>query len=344
MNHLDAFKQHGDVIWNIANLLRGPYRPPQYRRVMIPLTVLRRLDCVLESTKDQVIALYKKLKADDKYDAETIEKMINRKFDLTFHNISEFTFAKLLGDPDKLAANLRNYIGGFSSRARKIIEKFKFEEEIDKLEDANRLFEVVKQVAAVDLHPNTIPNIAMGYVFEDLVRRFNEQPRVTKPYAEEQWQEILAAGHQIDERLQRGDVRLTVGGEPTFVSIDDREGAEWNTAAVGPNKRGRADDHQHKHQTLQTRDLQTPTKAADDGGDAHEAAVGVERRDGDLAERDAEVQQRSGSPRAAQANDVRHLVAGKLPVGHGRGKHAENHRHLGPDDRTCASREEGFHR
>ncbi|WP_395706887.1 N-6 DNA methylase [Casimicrobium huifangae] len=175
MNHLDAFKQHGDVIWNIANLLRGPYRPPQYRRVMIPLTVLRRLDCVLESTKDQVIALYKKLKADDKYDAETIEKMINRKFDLTFHNISEFTFAKLLGDPDKLAANLRNYIGGFSSRARKIIEKFKFEEEIDKLEDANRLFEVVKQVAAVDLHPNTIPNIAMGYVFEDLVRRFNEQ-------------------------------------------------------------------------------------------------------------------------------------------------------------------------
>ncbi len=74
------------------------------------------------------------------------------------------------------------------------------------------------------------------------VRRFNEQPRVTKPYSEEVWQEILAAGHAIDERLQRGDVRLTVGGEPTFVSIDDREGAEWNTAAVGPNKRGRADD------------------------------------------------------------------------------------------------------
>ena len=175
MNNTDAFKHHGDVIWNIANLLRGPYRPPQYRRVMIPLTVLRRLDCVLESTKDEVIALHKKLKADGKYDAETIEKMINRKFDLTFHNISEFTFAKLLGDPDKLAANLRNYIGGFSSRARKIIEKFKFEEEIDKLEEANRLFEVVQQVAAVDLHPDTIPNIAMGYVFEDLVRRFNEQ-------------------------------------------------------------------------------------------------------------------------------------------------------------------------
>jgi len=175
VKNFDAFKEHGDVIWNIANLLRGPYRPPQYRRVMIPLTVLRRLDCVLESTKDQVIALHKKLKAEKKYDAETIEKIINKKFKLTFHNTSKFTFETLLGDPDKLAANLGNYIAGFSSRARKIIEKFKFEEEIEKLEEANRLFEVVKQVDAVDLHPDTIPNIAMGYVFEDLVRRFNEQ-------------------------------------------------------------------------------------------------------------------------------------------------------------------------
>lgn len=175
MNQLEAFKEQGDVIWNIANLLRGPYRPPQYRRVMIPLTVLRRLDCVLEETKDQVIAMHQKLKADGKYDAETIEKMINRKFKLTFHNTSEFTFQKLLGDPDKLAANLSNFIAGFSSRARIIIEKFKFEEEIEKLDEANRLFEIIKEVAAVDLHPNKIPNIAMGYVFEDLVRRFNEQ-------------------------------------------------------------------------------------------------------------------------------------------------------------------------
>ena len=119
--------------------------------------------------------MHKKLKAEKKHDAETIEKIINKKFKLAFHNTSEFTFEKLLGDPDKLAANLGNYIAGFSSRARKIIEKFKFEEEIEKLEEANRLFEVVKQVAAVDLHPDTIPNIAMGYVFEDLVRRFNEQ-------------------------------------------------------------------------------------------------------------------------------------------------------------------------
>jgi type I restriction enzyme M protein len=184
MKNLDAFKQHGDVIWNIANLLRGPYRPPQYRRVMIPLTVLRRLDCVLEETKDDVIAMHKSLKAETKikdggkvprHDAETIEKIINQKFKLTFHNTSDFTFQKLLGDPDKLAPNLLKYMAGFSTRARKIVEKFKFDEEIEKLEEANRLYEVVKEVAAVDLHPDTIPNIAMGYVFEDLVRRFNEQ-------------------------------------------------------------------------------------------------------------------------------------------------------------------------
>ncbi|HFQ82131.1 MAG TPA: SAM-dependent DNA methyltransferase [Desulfobacterales bacterium] len=174
-DNLNAFKDRGDVIWNIANLLRGPYRPPQYRRVMIPLTVLRRLDCVLEGTKDNVIAMHRKLKADGKYNDETIEKMINRKFNLPFHNTSEFTFQKLLGDPDKLAANLANFMAGFSARARRIIEKFKFEEEIEKLDEANRLFEVIKEIAAVDLHPDRIPNIAMGYLFEDLVRRFNEQ-------------------------------------------------------------------------------------------------------------------------------------------------------------------------
>lgn len=175
MKNLDSIKAHGDVIWDIANLLRGPYRPPQYRRVMIPLTVLRRLDCVLEEPHDKIVAMHKKLKAEGKYDDEAIEKIINQKFKLKFHNTSDFTFKKLLGDPDKLAANLMKYIAGFSTRARKIIEKFKFDEEIEKLDEANRLYEVVKQVAAVDLHPDKFTNIAMGYLFEDLVRRFNEQ-------------------------------------------------------------------------------------------------------------------------------------------------------------------------
>ncbi|MFZ2171807.1 MAG: class I SAM-dependent DNA methyltransferase [Methylococcaceae bacterium] len=175
MKDQEKFKKHSDLVWDIANLLRGPYRPPQYRRVMIPLTVLRRLDCVLENSKEKVLAEYKQLKTADKYDDEVIEKMINRKFKLNFHNTSEFTFKSLLGDPDNLAKNLSNYINGFSSRALNILQKFKFEEEIEKLEEANRLFEVVKQFANVDFHPDHVPNIAMGYIFEDLVRRFNEQ-------------------------------------------------------------------------------------------------------------------------------------------------------------------------
>ncbi|NML18661.1 type I restriction-modification system subunit M [Azohydromonas caseinilytica] len=175
MKNYEALKQQGDVIWNIANILRGPYRPPQYRRVMIPLTVLRRLDCVLEESKDAVLTRYKALKASGKHDEITIEKMVNHQFKLSFFNTSEFTFQKLLGDPDKLAANLINFIAGFSSNARKILEKFKFEEEIHRLDEFNRLFEVVQAVAGVNLHPNRISNIEMGYLFEDLVRRFNEQ-------------------------------------------------------------------------------------------------------------------------------------------------------------------------
>ncbi len=170
----NVMQNKSDFIWDIANLLRGPYRPPQYRRVMIPLTVLRRLDCVLEPTKAEVSAEYQRLKARE-LDEETIEKLISRKFSLSFFNTSNFTFESLLNDPDNLAKNLSNYITSFSSRARKILEKFKFEEEIDKLEDANRLFEIIKSIAAIDLHPNTVPNMAMGYIFEDLVRRFNEQ-------------------------------------------------------------------------------------------------------------------------------------------------------------------------
>ena len=174
MTDFNRYKKQSDDIWEIANLLRGPYRPPQYRRVMIPLTVLRRLDCVLEESKQDVLKEYKKLKAQDKPE-EQIETIITHKFKINFYNTSEFTFKKLLGEPDGLAKNLNNYIAGFSSRARYILEKFKFDEEIEKLEEANRLFDIFKKIAAQDLHPDKLDNMGMGYLFEDLVRRFNEQ-------------------------------------------------------------------------------------------------------------------------------------------------------------------------
>ncbi len=185
MSEQELVKKYSDLIWKIANLLRGPYRPPQYRKVMIPLVVLRRLDSVLEVSKKDVLTEYNKLKAAEKYEDEAIEKILFRKFDLKYFNTSGFTFAvkepglfaKLIDDPDGLVSNLKNFIAGFSSNARDILEKFKFEEELDKLDDSNRLFEIIKEMTdpAVDLHPDTVSNVVMGYLFEDLVRRFNEQ-------------------------------------------------------------------------------------------------------------------------------------------------------------------------
>ncbi|PSW02566.1 type I restriction-modification system subunit M [Photobacterium lipolyticum] len=178
MKNQNQIKKNSDLVWDIANLLRGPYLPAQYRRVMIPFTVLRRLDCVLEGNVDQVHKEYEALSA--KYEklenkVEVIEKSINHKFKTQFFNTSGFTFKKLKGDPDNLASNLNKYIAGFSTRARLILEKFRFDQEIERLEEANRLFQVFEKIEGVDFHPKKVSNSDMGYIFEDLVRRFNEQ-------------------------------------------------------------------------------------------------------------------------------------------------------------------------
>ena len=166
-----------NLVFDIANKLRGPYRPPQYRKVMLPMTVLRRMDCVLLETKDDREE-FEKLKAQG-FEGEALHKILARKAasdrNQPLYNTSLFTFQKLLGDPDNIAANLVSYINGFSDRARQIFEMFEFESEIEKLDKANRLFLIVKEFAAISLHPEKITNVDMGYVFEELVRRFNEQ-------------------------------------------------------------------------------------------------------------------------------------------------------------------------
>lgn len=158
-------------IWSVANLLRGPYRPNQYKDVMLPMTVLRRLDCVLEPTKDKVLA---KMKALTGGNIQNQEPLLNRAAGQDFHNTSLYTFEKLKADPEDLAANLVHYIKGFSTRAREIIEHFGFEEHIAKLEAADRLFLVVSKFCEIDLHPSKVSNLEMGYIFEELIRRFNE--------------------------------------------------------------------------------------------------------------------------------------------------------------------------
>ena len=169
----ESHQKLADTIWSIANKLRGPYRPPQYRRVMLPLIVLRRLDCVLEPTKVAVLKQHEALKAKGMSDIaieKALARVASKDRKQPLYNISPYTFGKLIGDPNGLAKNLTAYIKGFSPKVREIFEKFEFEKEIEKLEDANRLFEVIKIFAALDLHPETVSNLAMGYVFENLRR------------------------------------------------------------------------------------------------------------------------------------------------------------------------------
>jgi len=168
---VNNFGEKVSFIWSVADLLRGPYRPNQYKDVMLPLTVLRRLDCVLEPTKDKVLDRMKKLEGGK---VKNVEPILCRVTGVPFYNTSRYTFDKLRGDPNNVAANLTNYIKGFSARAREIIERFGFEEHIGRLDKADRLYLIVSRFCQIDLHPDRVSNIEMGYIFEELIRRFNE--------------------------------------------------------------------------------------------------------------------------------------------------------------------------
>ncbi len=174
----ERHKEIAGKIWEIASRLRGPYRPPQYRLVMLPMIVLRRLDCVLEPTKEAVVAEYERLLAAG-MPPEAIPKLLTKVVDLKrkqpLYNTSPYTFARLLGDSENIAPNLVSYINGFSATAHAIFQKFKFSDQIEKLDSSNRLFAIVKAMSELDLHPDRISNLEMGYLFEHLVMRFNEQ-------------------------------------------------------------------------------------------------------------------------------------------------------------------------
>jgi len=175
-----SHQELANFIWQIADLLRGPYRPPQYERVMLPMTILRRFDCVLEPTKAAVVKRYQKLKQGKttQFDA-ILNNVAGGVADLGFHNRSELDFPTLKGDPDNIGRHLTDYIAGFSENVRKIFERFEFDKEIEKLEEANRLYLIVSKFADIDLHPERVDNIQMGLLFEDLIRRFNEAANET---------------------------------------------------------------------------------------------------------------------------------------------------------------------
>ena len=165
-------KEMARFIWGICNLLRGPYKRNEYRKVILPLTVLRRFDCVLAPTKQQVLAAAAEHRAKT---GSLRNKLLEAAAGRSFYNISELDFARLLDDPNQLAPNLHAYIRGFSDNVREIIDRFGFGEHIGRMAEKDLLFQVVQRFASLDLSPERVDNMQMGYVFEELIRIGAEQ-------------------------------------------------------------------------------------------------------------------------------------------------------------------------
>jgi len=170
------FSQTAAFIWSVADLLRGDFKQSQYGRVILPFTLLRRLECVLSETKDAVVAKYDELKTSP-LPEDAKEKFLLRASGLSFFNTSKMDLGKM-GQND-IKANLESYVQAFSPDAREIFDHFKFSEFVGLLEDANLLFKVVKKFATTDLSPKAISNHDMGLVFEELIRRFAESSNET---------------------------------------------------------------------------------------------------------------------------------------------------------------------
>lgn len=165
-----TFSELANLIWSVADLLRGDYKQSDYGKVILPFTLLRRLECVLEPTKPAVLAEYDKRKST----GVMLEPILKRKAGLAFYNVSPLTLQKVLADPKNIRPNLVAYVSDFSTDARDVFERFKFIERIAELDEKNLLFKVAQSFANVDLHPEVVPNDMMGLVFEELIRKFAE--------------------------------------------------------------------------------------------------------------------------------------------------------------------------
>lgn len=164
-----------NFIWSIANKLRGPYQSDKYKDVIIPMVIIRRFECALQETKDAVVAQYKKMPT---YPAKAMYKISGYQF----YNTSEFTLAELVNDADHLASNFKSYINGFSVNIQDIIKNLEFDKQIDKMDKHNRLLAVVKAFSEIDLDPKVIDNMKMGYIFEELIRKFSENAEAGDHY------------------------------------------------------------------------------------------------------------------------------------------------------------------
>lgn len=165
-------QEKANLIWAIADKLTGAYKPHEYGKVILPLTVIRRFDCVLAGTKEAVLKMHNSIPASHAMRDDFLKKASGYEF----YNTSKYTLETLLNDPSNIEANFRNYLNGFSKNVRQIIEKFEFDNEIDKLAEKDLLYIVIKEFTTpkANLHPDKISNLEMGYVFEEIIRKFSE--------------------------------------------------------------------------------------------------------------------------------------------------------------------------
>lgn len=164
-----------NFIWSIANKLRGTYQSDKYKDVIIPMVIIRRFECALAPTKAKVVEMFK---ANPNYPAKAMYRLSG----FQFYNTSEFDLAELVNDSDHLAANFKAYIQGFSANIQDIIRSLDFDKQIDKMDKNNRLLSVVKAFSELDLNPITIDNVRMGYIFEELIRKFSENAEAGDHY------------------------------------------------------------------------------------------------------------------------------------------------------------------
>ncbi len=164
------FSELANFIWSVADLLRGDYKQADYGKIILPFTLLRRLECVLEPTKADVLAEYAKRKDT----GDNLDIFLPRKSKQAFYNVSPFSIPGLLADAPNIRQNMAAYLADFSAEARDVFERFKFTDMVSELDEKDLLFKITQQFATIDLHPDVVPNETMGLVFEELIRKFAE--------------------------------------------------------------------------------------------------------------------------------------------------------------------------
>ena len=169
---VETHRQLANFIWDICNLLRGPYKRNEYRKVILPLTVLRRFDCLLAPTKDQVLKEHARIKGKPE---SVVRSLLEKITGYPFYNLARFDFGKVLDDSKQIAEGLNKYINGFSPNVREIMERFAFGEQIARMAEKNLLYQVIKAFSRIDLSLERADEMRMGYVFEELIRIGAEQ-------------------------------------------------------------------------------------------------------------------------------------------------------------------------